>query len=628
MTLGDTRSIAVGALASKRFRKQDHRGRPTVQPYIMAIEPAVPITHLPRVFWPSNYQVLSDRGMIQLNAKGNSEFIAHVDWAEQVDSHNVLSKIKWIGLRIPLKCFRAWNSLTRRNKFQRRRQKLAVGALHMRPRAIRVLSRVALILQKAEEAALDGEVTLLPTLEMEEGMKKEAPDSLEFKKVADAHCKTLAVRIQAIVQSLAMAVDEEWSALNWAQEVPPGIETEESAERRIGQLRMEVAPMIHQQRQQQRRKHEQAELDRKLQKSIEEKEDKLSSLGAGGGRQNRFQCVPGVTRQGSVTGSVTGVGGGGGSRPSVSRQDTPLSFAASGIGAARPRTAPGPALLSRQDTPLSFAHGSNEGSIARRAPSVASLAPATAAAAESVVGDEEVAEAVMGPAAAPSASRRTPSPAVAPPPAPSLTSGLLQPIRLVKSSSGQPPQIRAPRHKARAWSWSRALAALKSQLAHRISPLRNLGGARAGAAATAVSEPRAIGLEPSKRQLDAFAWAREQGGQGREGEDGEGCGADRATDEPICRLLRGSDECTRQGPAEGRIPHAAAASRWAYERNGCLEAESPHTSKDQAKRCYWPPRERRREASADLPGQHNVHKHGRSELGQGYSRGASLQVVA
>ncbi len=35
--------------------------------------------------------------MIALNAKGTSEFIEHVDYAEQVDSHNVLSKIKWIG---------------------------------------------------------------------------------------------------------------------------------------------------------------------------------------------------------------------------------------------------------------------------------------------------------------------------------------------------------------------------------------------------------------------------------------------------------------------------------------------------------------------------------------------------
>ena len=54
----------------------------------------------------------------------------------------VLSRIPFLGLRIPLKCFRAWAWLKGRNKFQRHRQALTVGALHLRPRAIGVLRRV------------------------------------------------------------------------------------------------------------------------------------------------------------------------------------------------------------------------------------------------------------------------------------------------------------------------------------------------------------------------------------------------------------------------------------------------------------------------------------------------------
>ena len=76
-------------------------------------------------------QVLTERGMLQLNRSGVSELIEHEAYVHAVDSHNILAKIPYLGLRVPLKCFRSWLSFARRAKFERSRELLAVGALRV-----------------------------------------------------------------------------------------------------------------------------------------------------------------------------------------------------------------------------------------------------------------------------------------------------------------------------------------------------------------------------------------------------------------------------------------------------------------------------------------------------------------
>ena len=127
------------------------------------------------------------------------------------------------GLRIPIKCFRAWAAFKRRRKFLRHRRMLATGALHLRPRAIRVLSRVAHILHSFEVEALDGAMPLLPTWEVDPAacggarVGEQAPTTLEYDSVAEKHCTRLSTAIHALLQRVAMAIDEEWLTLNWMQ---------------------------------------------------------------------------------------------------------------------------------------------------------------------------------------------------------------------------------------------------------------------------------------------------------------------------------------------------------------------------------------------------------------------------
>ena len=86
--------------------------------------------------------------MMKLTGDGTSEVIAHTQYAQDVDSHNILSRIPYLGLRVPLKAFRAWAVLTRHEKFKRAREALAVGALHLRTRYFRLHERVAAILEE------------------------------------------------------------------------------------------------------------------------------------------------------------------------------------------------------------------------------------------------------------------------------------------------------------------------------------------------------------------------------------------------------------------------------------------------------------------------------------------------
>ena len=104
--------------------------------------------------------------MVSLDANGSSEVFDHSEYAIDVDNFNILALIPFVGLRVPLKCYRAWAAFARRQKLARHKQVLRVRALHLRPRAIRVLSRVVALLSEAEEAALNGELPLLPSDEV------------------------------------------------------------------------------------------------------------------------------------------------------------------------------------------------------------------------------------------------------------------------------------------------------------------------------------------------------------------------------------------------------------------------------------------------------------------------------
>ena len=245
ITLGDPTTTPVGQMSTKRLYKQDERGRLALEPKYMTIEPTVPIDFLPRRHWPPSYHVLTERHMVALNSKGTSEVIEHAEYANEVDSFNILARIPFIGLRIPLKCFLAWYSLSKRRKFARHMAALHVGALHLRPRAIRVMTRVGEIVDRAERRALEGEVTLLPSAHVDNeaisGAGPPAPTSLEFDAVVDAHCDRLRAFMRSILSEVAMAVDEEWLPLNWKQEMPPVEESHESQERRKQQQEMEAA---------------------------------------------------------------------------------------------------------------------------------------------------------------------------------------------------------------------------------------------------------------------------------------------------------------------------------------------------------------------------------------------------
>ena len=41
--------------------------------------------------------------MVTLDTKGTSEIIEHAEYATEVDSYNILARIPYLGLRIPLK---------------------------------------------------------------------------------------------------------------------------------------------------------------------------------------------------------------------------------------------------------------------------------------------------------------------------------------------------------------------------------------------------------------------------------------------------------------------------------------------------------------------------------------------
>ena len=63
------------------------------------------------------------------------------------------ARIPYLGLRVPLKCFRSWRYLAKRNKFQRHRTALDGSAMAMRPRAIRLQQRVSVLLANIEAEA-------------------------------------------------------------------------------------------------------------------------------------------------------------------------------------------------------------------------------------------------------------------------------------------------------------------------------------------------------------------------------------------------------------------------------------------------------------------------------------------
>ena len=183
--------------------------------------------------------------MVTLDTKGTSEIIEHAEYATEVDSYNILARIPYLGLRIPLKCFRAWALLSKRKKFARHAAALHVGAMHLRPRAFRVLSRLCTIVDQAEQEALAGALTLLPSaaidVETLADAGTRAPGSLEFDAVVDAHCETLREKMRSLIQQVAMVIDEEWVPLNWMQDMPPVEETEESQERRMKQQETDAA---------------------------------------------------------------------------------------------------------------------------------------------------------------------------------------------------------------------------------------------------------------------------------------------------------------------------------------------------------------------------------------------------
>ena len=116
ITLGNIASTPLGILSTKRLRKQDERGRLALEPKYMTIEPDVPINYLPRRHWPPSYHVLTDRHMVALDSNGTSEVIEHAEYASEVDNYNILARIPYLGLRIPLKCFRAWYELSKRSR--------------------------------------------------------------------------------------------------------------------------------------------------------------------------------------------------------------------------------------------------------------------------------------------------------------------------------------------------------------------------------------------------------------------------------------------------------------------------------------------------------------------------------
>ena len=225
MHAGDPRSTAVGALASKRHWKQDASGRLGAVPALMTIAPAIPIDGLPRRFWPKRFHVLNDRAVLALTNNGSSEVISHELYAMSVDSHNILARIPYLGLRIPLKCFRGWTTYARRHKYERHQSKLERDAMCFRPRAIQLQQRVSRLLADAEAAATSGAFSLLPLLMSLDAEGKAAgrhpPTPLQYEEIHQRHCEGLRSRIEELVSAVALAVDDTWLPLNVAQEAEP-----------------------------------------------------------------------------------------------------------------------------------------------------------------------------------------------------------------------------------------------------------------------------------------------------------------------------------------------------------------------------------------------------------------------
>jgi len=232
MHAGDPRSTAVGALASKRHWKQDASGRLGAVPALMTIAPAIPIDGLPRRFWPKRFHVLNDRAVLALTNNGSSEVISHELYAMSVDSHNILARIPYLGLRIPLKCFRGWTTYARRHKYERHQSKLERDAMCFRPRAIQLQQRVSRLLADAEAAATSGAFSLLPLLMSLDAEGKAAgrhpPTPLQYEEIHQRHCEGLRSRIEELVSAVALAVDDTWLPLNVAQEAEPQDPTSEA----------------------------------------------------------------------------------------------------------------------------------------------------------------------------------------------------------------------------------------------------------------------------------------------------------------------------------------------------------------------------------------------------------------
>ena len=253
MHAGDPRSTAVGALASKRHWKQDATGWLGAVPALMTIAPSVPIENMPRRFWPKRFHVLNDRAVLALTSNGSSEVISHELYAMSVDSHNILARIPYLGLRIPLKCFRGWTSYARRNKYgrdrwervprpcmqvlttargpltryERHRSRLERDAMCFRPRAIQLQQRLSRLLADAEAAATSGAFSLLPLLMSLDAEGKAAgrhpPTPLQYEEIHQRHCEGLRSRLSELVAAVALAVDDTWLPLNVAQEAEPQV---------------------------------------------------------------------------------------------------------------------------------------------------------------------------------------------------------------------------------------------------------------------------------------------------------------------------------------------------------------------------------------------------------------------
>ena len=162
-------SNLVRALAAKRM--VEPYGLRRARPASLVLSPAVPGARASagshhqqapdRRFWPREYAVLSERGMLQLAPGGASEFRHRSAWVHAVDVHNLVARLPFFGMHWELKLFRAWAQLGRVKRYERMRAQLADTHILAHHRATAVVLRLQALACDAVDDARDARLVML-----------------------------------------------------------------------------------------------------------------------------------------------------------------------------------------------------------------------------------------------------------------------------------------------------------------------------------------------------------------------------------------------------------------------------------------------------------------------------------